>query len=227
MWKPISFREKFSAISSSGHLNCGFHKPGVESLSPRNWKRFKEKISKRWIEFKKYFWTCWMQFWEPFQKIFTKRRRIFGSNSDKRIELYWFQKNHFSSNIPLDTEVTLFRTLLFFLLNAEKCYLKIRGKFLYCFLSNRLSFLKISSGLLICILRVLLISFSQEAEIQWQKKFHQKWYFPSYCFSRQVEGSFDKHKAQNVLAMRLEIVWKKNNFLQSYISFQKVFLIKR
>ena len=112
-----------------------------------------------------------MQFWKPFQKNFTKRRRLFPSNSEMRIELCWFQKTHFSSNIPLDTEIALLRTLPFFLHNAEKCYHKIRGRFLYCFLSNRLSFLKISSGLLICILRVLLISFSEEAEIQWQKKF--------------------------------------------------------
>ena len=152
MWKPIFFHKKFSAISSSGHLNCGFHKPAVESLSPKNRKWFKGKIWKRWIEFKKYFWTCWMQFWEPFQKIFTKRRRIFGPYSEKRIELYWFQKNHFSSNVPLDTEVAILRTLPFFLHNAENCYRKIRGRFLFCFLSNRLSFLKISSGQLICIL---------------------------------------------------------------------------
>ena len=63
-----------------------------------------------------------------------------------------FKKNHFSSNVPLDTEVTLFRTLPFFLQNAEKCYLKIRGRFLYFFLSKRLSFLKISSGHLIRII---------------------------------------------------------------------------
>ena len=53
------------------------------------------------------------------------------------------------------------------------------------------------------------------------------WYYPSYGFSRQVEGSFDKPKAQNVLVKKLENVWKKNIFLQSYISFQNVFLIKR
>ena len=182
MWKPISFREKFSAISSSGHLNCGFQKLAVESLSTRNWKRFKEKISKRWIEFKKYFWTRWMQFWETFQKIFTKRRRLFGSYSEKRIQLYWFQKNHFSSNFPLDTEVALLRTLPFFLHNAKKCYPKIRGRFLYCFLSNRLSFLKISSGQLICILGVLLISSSQEAEIQWQNIFSSNVIFPFIRF---------------------------------------------
>ena len=152
MWKPIFFHKKFSAISSSGNLNCGFHKPAAESLSPRNLKWFWEKIPKRWDEFKKYFWTCWMQFFETFRKNFTKRRRLFGSYSEKRIELYWFQKNHFSSNVPLDTEVALLRTLPIFLHNAEKCYPKIRGRFLYCFLSNRLSFLKISSGQLICIL---------------------------------------------------------------------------
>ena len=123
------FHKKISSISSSGHLNCGFHKPAAESLSPRNRKWFKEKISKRWVEFKKYLSTCWMQFWEPFPKIFNKRQRFFGSNSEKRSEIYWFQKNHFSSNVPLDTEVTLLRTLPFFLHNAEKCYLKIRGRF--------------------------------------------------------------------------------------------------
>ena len=151
MWKLIFFHKKLSAKSSSGHLNCGFHKPAAESLPPRNRKWYKEKISKRWVEFKKYLWTCWMQFWEPFQKIFTERRRIFGSYSEKRIELHWFQKNHFSSNVPLDAEVALLRTLPFFLHNAEKCYPKIRGRFLFCFLSNRLSFLRISSGQLICI----------------------------------------------------------------------------
>ena len=223
----LFFHKNFSAISSSGHLNCGFHKPAAESLSPRNRKWFKENIPKRWVEFKKYFWTCWMQIWEPFQKIFTKRRRLFGSDSENRIELYWFQKNHFSSNVPLDSEVTLFRTMPFFLHNAEKCYLKIRGKFLYCFLSNRLFSSRFLLDSWYAFLRVLLISFSQKAEIQWQKNFHQMWYCPSYGFSRQVEGSFDKPKAQNVLAKGPEIVWKKNKFLQNSISLRKVSLIRR
>ena len=60
-----------------------------------------------------------------------------------------------------------------------------------------------------------------------KKTFHQMFYCASYGFSRQVEGSFYKPKAQNVLAKGLEVFWKKNNFLQSYISFQKVFLIRR
>ena len=171
MWKPIFFHKKFSAISSSGNLNCGFHKPAAESLSPRNLKWFWEKIPKRWDEFKKYFWTCWMQFWEPFQKISTKVRRLFGSNSEKRIELYWFQKNHFSSNVPLDTEVTLLRTLPFFFITQKSVTLKYEEDFYIVFFQTDF----LSSRFLLdswyAFLRVLLISFSQEAEIQWQKNF--------------------------------------------------------
>ena len=48
-------------------------------------------------------------------------------------------------------------------------------------------------------------------------------YCASYGFSRQVEGSFDKHKAQNVLAKRLEIVWKKKQFSSKLHLFSKGF----
>ena len=50
----------------------------------------------------------------------------------------WTRKLHFSEPCHI------------FFHYAEKRYPKMRGRFLYCFPSNRLSFLKISSGQLIC-----------------------------------------------------------------------------
>ena len=123
----------------------------------------------------------------------------------------WTRKLHFSE------------TCHFFFITQKSVTLKYEEGFYIFFFE--LDFL--SSRFLLDIwyafLRVLLISFSQETEIQWQNNTSQKWYSPSYGFSRQVEGSFDKPKAQNVLVKRLEIVWKKNILLQSYISFKRFF----
>ena len=56
-----------------------------------------------------------------------------------------------------------------------------------------------------------------------KKTFHQMFYCASYGFSRQVEGSFDKPKAQNVLAKGLEVFWKKKQFPSKLHLFSKGF----